>query len=207
MTPLLKPLRPNSTRRHVRWHQLHGSATALALAECMDNDSRLYVVVTAGARDMQAPAGELAFFQGGGRATPLMPLPDWEILPYDLFSPHPDITSRRLQTLFELPDARGGCLILAADTLLQRLPPVAYVRGRAFDLAVGQALSVEPFRQRLADAGYASVGQVTAPGELPMRASLRDVFRLGPQTPLRIHLLGSEMEAISRFDPETQRSL
>ena len=208
MTPLLKPLRPNSARRHVRWHQLHGSATALALAECMHNDSRLYVVVTAGAREMERLAAEIAFFQGGTRASQaLMPLPDWEILPYDQFSPHPDITSRRLQTLFELPEARGGCLILAADTLLQRLPPVSYVQGRAFDLAVGQTLSVEPFRQRLANAGYASVGQVTAPGEFAVRGSLLDVYPMGAQTPLRIDLFGTEIEAIRRFDPETQRSL
>jgi transcription-repair coupling factor (superfamily II helicase) len=208
MTPLLNPLRPNSVRRHVHWHQLHGSATALALAECMHNDSRLYVVVTADAREMERLAAEIAFFQGGKRAgQALMPLPDWEILPYDLFSPHPDITSRRLQTLFELPEARGGCLILAADTLLQRLPPVAFVRGRAFDLAVGQTLSVEPFRQRLADAGYASVGQVTAPGEFAVRGSLLDVFPMGAETPLRIDLFGTEIEAIRRFDPDTQRSL
>src|SRR5580698_9607889 len=210
MKPLLQILRPNSSRRQVRWHQLHGSATALALAECMDNDSRLYVVVTAGARDTERLAAEIAFFQSGSgqRATQaLMPLPDWEILPYDLFSPHPDITSRRLQTLFELPEARGGCLILAADTLLQRLPPVAYVRGRAFDLSVGQTLSVEPFRQRLADAGYASVGQVTVPGEFAVRGSLLDVFPMGAEAPLRIDLFGTEIEAIRRFDPETQRSL
>jgi transcription-repair coupling factor (superfamily II helicase) len=208
MTPLLKLLRPNSARRHVRWHQLHGSATALALAECMHNDSRLYVVVTAGAREMERLAAEIAFFQGAKTAgRTLMPLPDWEILPYDLFSPHPDITSRRLQTLFELPDAHGGCLILAADTLLQRLPPVAYVRGRAFDLAVGQTLSIEPFRQRLADAGYANVGQVSAPGEFAVRGSLLDVFPMGTESPLRIDLFGTEIEAIRSFDPETQRSL
>jgi len=36
---------------------------------------------------MERLAAEIAFFQGGGRATQsLMPLPDWEILPYDLFS-------------------------------------------------------------------------------------------------------------------------
>jgi len=192
----------------VRWHQLHGSATALALAECMENDSRLYVVVTSGARESERLAAEIAFFRGAQRtARALMPLPDWEILPYDLFSPHPDITSQRLQTLFELPEAHGGCLILAADTLLQRLPPVAYVRGRAFDLRVGQSLSVEPFRQRLVDAGYASVGQVSAPGEFAMRGSLLDVFPMGAESPLRIDLFGSDIEAIRRFDPETQRSL
>ncbi len=112
-----------------------------------------------------------------------------------------------MQTLFELPEAHGGCLILAADTLLQRLPPVSYVQGRAFDLSVGQTLSVEPFRQRLADAGYASVGQVTVPGEFAVRGSLLDVFPMGAPSPLRIDLFGTDIEAIRRFDPETQRSL
>ena len=136
-----------------------------------------------------------------------MRLPDWEVLPYDLFSPHPDIISERLRTLFELPQARHGCLIVAADTLMQRLPPKHYVQGRAFELAQGQALALEPFRQRLAEAGYASVSQVSSPGEFAVRGSLFDVFPMGGATPLRIDLFDEEIEAIRRFDPETQRSL
>src|ERR1700744_1513722 len=127
MSPLLQTLRPNSARRQVRWHQLHGSATALALSECMHNDSRLYVVVTSGAREMERLAAEIAFFQGGKRATQaLMPLPDWEILPYDLFSPHPAIPSRRLQPLSELPEAR--CSGVPAARIRQ--PPRASGRCR-----------------------------------------------------------------------------
>ena len=99
-----------------------------------------------------------------GASLPLLRLPDWEVLPYDLFSPHPDIISERLRTLFELPQVRHGCLIVAADTLMQRLPPRNYVQGRAFELKRGQSLALEPFRLRLAEAGYASVSQVVSPG-------------------------------------------
>ena len=204
---LLNPPRPNASRRHVRWQSLHGSALALALASAMDNDPRLYVVVTAGARALERLVAELRFFGGRQRHGGLLQLPDWEILPYDLFSPHPDITSRRLQTLFELPRAKGGCLVLTADTLLQRLPPVSWIQGRAFDLKVGQKFEVEPFRKRLADAGYASVGQVSQPGEFAMRGSLLDVFPMGVTEPLRIDLFDDEIEAIRRFDPDSQRSL
>ena len=208
MTPLLKPLRPNSTRRHVRWHQLYGSATALALAEAMRADRRLYVVIVDAARDLERLTAEVTFFQGGALAHALAaPLPDWEVLPYDLFSPHPDIVSERLKTLFELPRVAHGCLIVAADTLMQRLPPSNYVQGRAFELTKGQQLSLEPFRQHLAEAGYASVSQVVSPGEFAMRGSLLDVFPMGATTPLRIDLFDDEIEAIRRFDPETQRSL
>ncbi|HEY6516914.1 MAG TPA: transcription-repair coupling factor, partial [Steroidobacteraceae bacterium] len=202
---ILDPPVPTAARRHLRWHQLHGSAPALALAEATHSDQRLYVVVADAARELDRLAAELRFF--AGERLPLLAFPDWEVLPYDLFSPHPDIISERLRTLFELPQTRHGCLIVAADTLMQRLPPKQYVQGRAFELVRGQALALEPFRQRLTDAGYASVSQVTSPGEFAVRGSLFDVFPMGGATPLRIDLFDEEIEAIRRFDPETQRSL
>jgi transcription-repair coupling factor (superfamily II helicase) len=97
--------------------------------------------------------------------------------------------------------------VVAADTLLQRLPPLPYVQGRAFELKVGQTLGLEPFRERLVEAGYASVAQVTSPGEFAVRGSLLDVFPMGASDPLRVDLFGDEIEAIRKFDPETQRSL
>ena len=202
---VLNPPVPSAARRHLRWHQLHGSAPALALAEATHSDQRLYVVVAAAARELDRLAAELRFF-AGERLT-LLALPDWEVLPYDLFSPHPDIISERLRTLFELPQTRQGCLIVAADTLMQRLPPRQYVQSRAFELARGQALALEPLRRRLTDAGYASVSQVTSPGEFAVRGSLFDVFPMGRAAPLRIDLFDEQIEAIRRFDPETQRSL
>jgi transcription-repair coupling factor (superfamily II helicase) len=205
MSALLHPPIPTAASPRLRWHQLYGSAAALALAEGLQADRRLYVLIADGARELERLTAELRFF--AGEALPLLRLPDWEVLPYDLFSPHPDIISERLQTLFELPGTRHGCLIVAADTLMQRLPPRNYVQARAFELSKGQSLAIEPFRQRLSDAGYASVSQVVSPGEFAMRGSLLDVFPMGAAAPLRIDLFGDEIEAIRRFDPDTQRSL
>jgi transcription-repair coupling factor (superfamily II helicase) len=205
MTALLHPPVPSPALPRLRWHQLYGSAAALALAEATRADRRLYVVVADAARELDRLTAEVRFFAGA--ALPLLRLPDWEVLPYDLFSPHPDIVSERLKTLFELPQVSHGCLIVAADTLMQRLPPRNYVQGRAFTLKKGQSLALEPFRQRLAEAGYASVSQVVSPGEFAVRGSLLDVFPMGSTTPLRIDLFDDEIEAIRRFDPDTQRSL
>ncbi len=202
---MLDPPVPTSSARRVRWHQLYGSAAALALAEATSSDQRLYVVIADAARELERLTAELRFF--AGERLPLLALPDWEILPYDLFSPHPDIISERLLTLFELPRVRHGCLIVAAETLLQRLPPRNYVQARAFELGVGEPLALEPFRARLVEAGYASVSQVGSPGEFAVRGSLFDVFPMGSAVPLRIDLFDNEIEAIRRFDPETQRSL
>jgi len=205
MPSLLNPPLPAGAHRRLRWHQLYGSAAALALAEAMRADRRLYVVIVDAARELERLTAELRFFAGEELA--LLRLPDWEVLPYELFSPHPDITSERLKTLFELPQLRHGCLIVSADTLMQRLAPRSYVQGRAFELGTGQALAIEPFRQRLIEAGYASVSQVVSPGEFAVRGSLLDVFPMGAAAPLRIDLFDDEIEAIRRFDPETQRSL
>ena len=205
MSLLLKPPVPTSQHRRLEWHQLYGSAAALALAEATRSDQRLYVVVADDARELERLSSELQFF--AGERLSLLTLPDWEVLPYDLFSPHPDITSQRLRTLFELPRVRHGCLVVAADVLMQRLPPRTYVQGRAFELAVGEELAIEPFRQRLIEAGYVSVGQVASPGEYAVRGSLLDVYPMGTAAPLRIDLFDAQIEAIRRFDPDTQRSL
>ena len=202
---MLDPPVPTSSARRIRWHQLYGSAAALALADATRGDQRLYVVIADAARELERLTAELRFFAGD--RLPLLTLPDWEILPYDLFSPHPDIISERLLSLFELPRARHGCLIVAAETLLQRLPPRNYVQARAFELGVGEPLALEPFRERLVEAGYASVSQVGSPGEFAVRGSLFDVFPMGSRAPLRIDLFDNEIEAIRQFDPETQRSL
>ena len=205
MSSLLHPAVPGGATPRLRWHQLYGSAAALALAEAMRGDQRLYVLIVDGARELERFTAELGFF--GSPALSVLRLPDWEVLPYDLFSPHPDIISERLKTLFELPQLKHGCLIVSADTLAQRLPPKNYVQGRAFELRRGQALALEPFRQRLTEAGYASVSQVVSPGEFAVRGSLLDVFPMGAAAPLRIDLFDEEIEAIRRFDPDTQRSL
>src|SRR5438270_171397 len=115
MSSLLNPPLPDGDRRRLRWHQLYGSAAALALAEATRADRRLYVVIADSVHELERLTAELRFFADG--ALPLLRLPDWEVLPYELFSPHPDTISERLKTLFELPQLNDGCLIVSADAL------------------------------------------------------------------------------------------
>src|SRR5690606_25555399 len=132
--------------------------------------------------------------------------PDWETLPYDLFSPHPDIVSQRLRMLSVLPRLTKGIVIVDLETLLQRLAPQTYIDAHAFDLSVGETLDLEQFRARLAGAGYVVSSQVMAPGEFAVRGSLIDLYPMGSQTPFRIDLFDADVETIRTFDPETQRS-
>src|SRR5262249_45790226 len=132
---------------------------------------------------------------------------DWEVLPYEQFSPLPDLVSERVATLARLPTLESGVLLVAAETLLQRLPPVDYIAGRSFQLAVGERFSMARVSEQLARAGYSLVAQVGAPGEFALRGSLFDVFPMGYAQPLRIDLFDDAIDSIRHFDPDTQRSL
>jgi transcription-repair coupling factor (superfamily II helicase) len=205
MPVLLQPANPGPGASRLHWPALPAGARALALAEAVLADTRPWVHVAADIRDLERLAVELRFF--GGPALEILTLPDWETLPYDQFSPHPDIVSERLRTLARLADFRRGILLLTADSLLTRLPPVSYVSARSFSLERGAALAIESLRRRLSAAGYASVSQVSGPGEFALRGSLFDVWPMGTELPVRIDLLEDRIDSLRRFDPETQRSL
>jgi transcription-repair coupling factor (superfamily II helicase) len=205
MSTLLQPPLPSADQRHWRWRELHGSARALAVAEAVLADTRPWVFITADTREVEQLAAELRFFAVS--ELEILTLPDWEVLPYDIFSPHPDIVSERLRTLSRLPQLQRGVLLLAIDSLLTRLPPVSYVQARSFELERGQSLALEPLRSRLVQSGYVSVSQVSAPGEFAVRGSLFDVFPMGTPTPVRVDLLDDRIDTIRRFDPDSQRSL
>jgi len=132
--------------------------------------------------------------------------PDLEILPYDLYSPHPDLVSRRLDLLKRLPDMTRGIVIAPVAALIQRLPPRQFLAGRHLQFKLGATLDLMRFRDRLAEAGYETGDQVWQPGQFALRGSLLDLWPMGSETPYRIELFDDEIESIRAFDPETQRS-
>jgi len=85
-----------------------GSADALLLAnfaQAQTAQKKLTAIVTAEPADTQRLEGELAFFAPNLRVAVF---PDWETLPYDTFSPHQDLISERLATLWRIRRADGA---------------------------------------------------------------------------------------------------
>jgi transcription-repair coupling factor (superfamily II helicase) len=203
-TPLLSPPLPDAGRPRVRWGQLYGAALSLAIAEATRAHRGPVLVLAGTSREAEQLAAELRFFADGDLAVEV--LPDYETLPYDVFSPHPDITSQRLAALAELPGRKRGVLVAAVEAAMQRLPPRSYVEAHTLVLDAGGRLDLEAFRTRLTAAGYAAVTQVVAPGEFAVRGSLLDVYPMGAPQPYRIDLFDDEVDSIRVFDPDSQRS-
>ncbi len=202
---LFLPELPNQVKQPVFWKGLKGCGDALAMATAILQQDNLFVIVTKDSHSAMSLEQELAFFLNG--RLPILHFPDWEILPYDIFSPLPDIISERLKTLALLPETPRGALIVSISTLMHKLAPRDHVLANSFALQVGGNFNLELNRAKLEAVGYSCVSQVYQHAEFAIRGSIVDLFPMGSQQPFRIELFDDEIESIRTFDPETQRSL
>ena len=187
------------------WQSLFGSGSSLAAAHLAARADHFLLYVARDTEEAERVRREIAFFATD--TTEPLAFPDWETLPYDNFSPHQDIVSERLATLYALPRMERGVLVAPVQTLMQRLPPTAFIEAQSLVLETGGRFSIENQRKRLQHAGYRSVGTVAERGEYAVRGALMDIFPMGAELPLRIDLDDDEIDSLRTFDPETQRTV
>ncbi len=195
---------PQNPEQTVFWSGLSGCGDSLTLATAISQEKRLLVIVTPDHQTALRLEHELAFFLDN--KLPILHFPDWETLPYDVFSPLPEIISERLRTLAVLPETRRGALIVSVATLMHRLAPREHILAHSFSIEVGGTLNLELSRLRLEAVGYQCVSQVYQHAEFAVRGSILDLFPMGSKQPFRIELFDDEVESIRSFDPDTQMS-
>jgi transcription-repair coupling factor (superfamily II helicase) len=205
------------------WGSLYGSASTLAMSTAIRHMDGLVVIITQDMLTASRIEQEFRFFDP---ELSLFTFPDWETLPYDTFSPHQDIISQRLLTLYRLltfgqtvpknavsapiltsgQTIQKGLVIAPVSTLMQRITPRQHIEANSFVLQRGDTLHIDPLRLRLEGCGYRCVSQVMEHGEFAVRGSILDLFPMGSEQPYRIDLLDEEVDSIRIFDPETQRT-
>ena len=188
-----------------------GSADALLIASLGLREKaagKLTAIITSDATTAQRLLDEIAFFAPDLRCALF---PDWETLPYDTFSPHQDLISERLATLWRIQqknkDSGADVVIVPATTALYRLAPPSFLAGYTFEFKVKQKLDEARLKAQLTLAGYSHVTQVVSPGEYAVRGGLIDLFPMGSLVPFRVDLFDDEIDSIRTFDPDSQRSL
>ena len=195
---------------------LHGSADAYALALAaleLKSQQRMLVVIVANATDAQRLLVEIPWFQTMPKSAAdnnrlrCHLLPDWETLPYDAFSPHQDLVSERLATLYEVQNGHCDVLLVPATTALVRMAPPSFLAAYTFFFKQGEILDEARLKNQLTLAGYNHVNQVMSPGEYSVRGGLIDIFPMGSALPYRLDLFGNTIDTIRTFDADNQRSL
>jgi transcription-repair coupling factor (superfamily II helicase) len=204
----------------VRLTGLRGAARGVVAAQLVQAHGErpvLALVPTAKAGDaflddLRAALGEAAH---GGR---VRPFPRHDTQPYERFSPQPFLVAQRMDVLYRWlasPKPEDGAaamrepapVVVAPWTALAlRVPPREAVRARSVHLEVGQTLDRDALIEVLVAAGYQRMPLVEEPGELAVRGHILDLFPPQRERPLRVELLGDEVESIREFDPASQRS-
>ncbi len=187
------------------WGQLYGCARGLIINDAVSQHDGLVVVLTADTLSSLTTFNETKFFNQD--KTEFLSFPEWETLPYDIFSPHEDIVSDRITTLHKLPQLTHGVLVLPITTCMQRVAPKKFVGEVAMHIKLGDTIELNGLKHALSSAGYHHVSQVMTRGEFTVRGSIIDFFPMGSNHPYRVELFDDEVETIRTFDPEKQTSL
>lgn len=183
--------------------QLTGAACAVESAEILARHGGPVMLIAPDMQNALRLQDEIRQFTD----EPVMTLADWETLPFDSFSPHQEIISSRLSTLYNLPTLKKGVLILPVNTLMQRVCPHSFLHGHALVMRKGQHLSRDALRAQLEQAGYRHVDQVMEHGEYATRGALLDLYPMGSEQPYRIDFFDDEIDSLRLFDVDSQRTL
>jgi transcription-repair coupling factor (superfamily II helicase) len=199
------PELPKKSTQSISWGEFDGCADALTIAKAGLASEQLLLVICSDTQSALRLEREIPFFLT--EALPVIYFPDWEVLPYDSFSPLSEIISDRLATLYNLQTLDHGILIITAACILQRLAPREQLLNECFSLSIGDTLNIEKTCLNLGKLGYQNVHSVQEYGEYSVRGAILDMFPMGSKKPYRIDLFDDEVESIRTFDTETQRSI
>tara|TARA_Y100001936_G_scaffold249272_1_gene299194 strand:- start:20349 stop:23822 length:3474 start_codon:yes stop_codon:yes gene_type:complete len=186
-----------------KYSNFYGSGDSYVLAKIAQQEKPI-VIICANALESHRLLREIPFF---APSLKIHFLPDWETLPYDNISPHPDLISERLATFYQIMRNLCDILIVPVTTALYRMPPREYLAAYTFFIKRGEIFDLKLFLSQMTLAGYTHVSQVISPGEYSVRGGLIDLFPMGSSLPYRIDRLDNEIETIKTFDVDTQRSI
>ncbi len=202
--PVLAKSRGKNADKKV-WQNLPGSSASLAIYHGALSAEQPILLLTHDTPSAIRLEQELASLNQQ-QQLPICLFPDWETLPYDTFSPHQDIISQRLATLYQLSRMDKGIVIVPVTTLMQRLAPKQYLEANSLIIQKGDKKDLHQLRQELEASGYRYVDQVMEHGEFSARGAILDLFPMGSKTPFRLDFFDDEIDEIRLFDPENQRS-
>ncbi len=134
--------------------------------------------------------------------------PEQEIAPIEGAIPDPENAAERLAVLQKLADRKNRpVVVLTRASLAETVPTPESFAQLEFVLKRGARLDRDGLLQKLADAGYEHVAQVSQRGQFAVRGGIIDVFSFHHLLPARIELFGEEIESLRHFDLDAQTSV
>ena len=181
-------------------------ARPIAIAALATLSSRRPLVVACPTGTMAGQlADDLAQFLSAGD---VVHFPGWETLPFERVSPSVETMGQRLDTLWRLrdPDRCPAVIVASVRSLLQKLGPGATTTEPVV-IRPGSEVDPDELAARLVEFGYRREELVEHRGEFARRGAIVDVFPSTADAPIRIDLWGDEVDRLTRFGVNDQRSI
>ncbi len=134
--------------------------------------------------------------------------PAWETLPFERVSPAVETMGQRLEVLWRLRDRDRLPQVIVAGVraLLQKLGPGA-VEVEPIVVRPNSIVDPDQLAAQLVEFGYRREELVEHRGEFARRGAIVDVFPSTADAPIRIDLWGDEVDRLTVFGVNDQRSL
>jgi transcription-repair coupling factor (superfamily II helicase) len=199
---------------------LSSPAAAYAAARLLDVDpaARLVIVVPDESRALEL-ARDLRLFvplPAGARAGEPAAPPRADCISAPGTSPYAEVSADRgalfgrMTSLYRLAsggDAAPRAVVASAASLVRRVIPPAELLALCFRLERGQEIDRDGVVAALLAAGYRRAPVVEDPATFAVRGGVIDLFPPLYGLPIRLELLGDELESVRAFDPSSQRTL
>ncbi|MDB5075982.1 MAG: transcription-repair coupling factor, partial [Chloroflexi bacterium] len=166
---------------------------------------RQFLIVTSDPEQAATWADELRYWVSP--KTPVLPFPALEALPYERAVPESSIVQQRQAVLEALASGAPVVAIAPGRALLQPLQDPRTYRNLSRTLEVQGRMSITADLAAWQSMGYVNVSVVQSPGQYCRRGGIIDIFPAEADWPVRIELIGSEIDSLRQFDPATQRSI
>ncbi len=147
---------------------------------------------------------ELRFFLPEKRIYRFFP---YDISPFSGLSPHKDIISERISSLYSFLIEECPIVITCLSAIVfKTIPKDAFVRFMEY-IEKGEELERERLIRKLEEGTYQRVPLVEDVGDYAVRGNIIDIFTPNYPNPIRIEFWADTVESIRMFDPVTQRSI
>ncbi|MDY6880250.1 MAG: transcription-repair coupling factor [Desulfatiglans sp.] len=191
---------------------LSGSARSYFLSRFLGDLKRPCLIILSKKKEAERLSGELSFFMRDNDGEPdpaqerLCEFPPYDLTPMTGLSPHRELISLRIQSLYGLATDSSPVVITSLEAIsLKVLPKKALVDSAEY-LEVGEETEREVLIKKLEAGGYNRVSLVEEKGDYSVRGGVIDLSSPLYPLPVRLEFWGDRLESIRQFDPFSQRS-
>ena len=183
---------------------LVGSARSFLTALLFERLGKSLLVVCPEEKDAMAYASDLSLFLGEEDVIYYPPL---DFLAIDMFALQKEEAQARLEVMTRLQISTKTVIVTSVAALMQKVMPFGEFKQYLQIISIGDSLNRDQFGEFLLAGGYRRVSLVEEKGEFSVRGNIIDVFPPAEVNPLRLEMVGDEIETIRKFDPGSQRSI